>query len=224
MRAVWIGLVAVALVVGQAHTTPAATDSRLELTLGHVVHTLDGQTLVVEGWVENRSRQLVSRLVVDASGFSPAGDLAAFGSDGIPWEIAPDGRERFTILLPIRGQLVRHYVVQVSSARAPARPLTSTRRGVDLSLYRPLLLTMIRVAADLRGGVLTVRSSALGFPVMQVTVEATVLLPGIKVPRLQTLTLDVPADGVTVVVLRVEDASLISLRVVDLLLKAAWAE
>src|SRR3972149_9852507 len=73
------------------NTPPPAVGAVLELT--DVTHALQERTLVISGWVRNASRLPVAGLVIDASGFAPVGDLAAFGSDGIPWSVPPGSAE-----------------------------------------------------------------------------------------------------------------------------------
>jgi len=192
------------------------------LALANVSHTLDGRHLIVSGWVENRGPAPVGRLVVDASGTAPSGETTSFGSDGIPWQIAPGATEAFSLRLPVDGQLIRAYTVQVSFARAPIRPLASVRRGVELDLYRPLLLSVVRPRADLSGGLLTVRADAQQFPVAQVTVEVRLLLTHLIRRGLEVLLVDIPADGTTTFHLGMHHASVLSLRVVDVRLRVAW--
>src|SRR3972149_3527267 len=65
------------------NTPPPAVGAVLALT--EVSPALQERTLVISGWVRNAGRLPVAGLVIDASGFAPIGDLAAFGSDGGPW-------------------------------------------------------------------------------------------------------------------------------------------
>ncbi len=189
-----------------------------------VSHAVDGRALVISGWVENRGSRAVSRLVVDATGFGASGDPAFFGSDGIPWDIVPGGAERFTIRLSLADQPVRDYLVQVALVAQPRRPLASARRNVDIALYRSLLLSIVRVTGDVRAGILQVRSDTGGWPVAQVTVEATVLLPRIgRIARVETFTLDVAGGGTATLGLGV-DATLLALRVVDVRLRSVWSD
>lgn len=222
MRVVWPVVVALSLLAGFPTASTAAADSAPGLALTNVSHTLDGRALAITGWVENRGKTSVGRLVVDASGFMPSGDLTAFGSDGIPWEIAPGGAERFTIRLPIAGELVHDYVVQVSLAQFPIRPLAGVRRSVDLALYRPLLLSLVQVTGNVRPGLLILHSSVSRLPVKQVTTEVTLLLIDPAFQILRTFTVNVPADGTTVIPLGSREAILVTVRVVDLLLRANW--
>ncbi len=221
----------------------AAKEPAPSVVLSGVSHAIENRTLVIAGLVENHGSAPVSRLVVDAMGFAPTGDLAAFGSDGIPWEIRPGSAERFSIALPIRTQLVRDYLVQVSSLDTPLRPLVGVRRGVDVALYRTLLLSLVRVEGDIRIGrlpmrgnslpiissrVLRVRSSTEGLPVAQVTVRATILFVDARDQHTEivALDLDVPADGSTDIPLPfgISEPTLLTLRVVDVRLKTTWSE
>jgi len=197
------------------------------IALVSVAHVLDGRTLVVSGWVENRGPGPVGRLVVDATGFAPSGEPNAFGSDGIPWQIAPGRLEHFAIRLPVDERLIREYAVQVAYSRPPIRPLTSLRRTVDFPIYRPLLLALVRVDGEIRLGRLTVRADVQRLPVTQVTVEATVLIipPSInrfETQRLETFILDVPADRSVVIGLGITHVTLQSLRVVGVQTRAVW--
>ncbi len=202
----------------------AAPDPDLRLAVTGLSHAVDGRALLINGWVENRGARPVSRLVVDATGFGPSGDQAFFGSDGIPWDIVPGGAERFTIRLPLADQPVRDYLVQVASIQQPRRPLASARRSVDIMLYRPLLLSIVRVSGDIQAGVIIVRSDAGGWPVAGVTVEATVILPRHnRLARVETFTLDLPGRGTTRLGLGA-DATLLSLRVVDVRLSSVWSD
>lgn len=206
MRIGWIVVAVLLLVTGPIAAGAAGIDvGSPALALANVSHTLDGATLIITGWVENRGPTPVARLVVDASGFAPSGDLVASGSDGIPWEIPAGGTERFTIALPIRGQLIREYIVQVSFARPPFRPLADVRRGVDVAMYRPLLFSMVSLTGMIRSGILTVRSDVRGLPVTLVTVSATVLLQHDQATSLEALTAmqtDVRGLSVTLVIVK----------------------
>lgn len=215
------GVLALILIAAPGALQAAAADLTTQVTLTDVAHALEGSTLVITGWVRNRGPQPVARLVVDASGFSPAGDLSTFGSDGIPWQIQAGGTERFAVRLPVPPSLVRDYVVQVSVA-GMQRPLAGVRRGVDIGLYRPLLMTLVQVDGEIHAGVLTVRSRVAGLPIHRVTTEAAVIVvqPGFN--ELRHLTLDVPADAGVAVMVGGRDAVLVNLRLVDVLIKVSW--
>lgn len=116
-------------------SSPAAT-----LAVAEVTHSLEGRTLVITGWVRNAGRLPVSRLVIDASGFAPTGDLAAFGSDGIPWAIRPDGTEHFRIFLPLGKALVSTYTVSVTGSRPRQDRPASVTHAIFPRFYRPLSL------------------------------------------------------------------------------------
>lgn len=193
-----------------------------EIVLSDVGHTLDGSTLVITGWVHNQTVRPVSRLVIDVSGFAPSGDMVVFGSDGIPWDIPPGRAERFSVPLPIPDRLVRDYTVVVSSTQPPGRPRAGLRRSVDVSLYRPLVLSRVRVSGDAQVGQLTLRSDVRGMPVAQVTVEATLILFNPEVNLLQKLTVTLPPDASKTFPIGGKEVALVSLRIVDLLLQTAW--
>ena len=194
----------------------------LSIELSSVGHTLDGATLTVTGWVVNGGQAPLSRLVVDVHGFTPSGDLTAFGSDGIPWDISPGGAERFSVSLAVPAPLIRDYTVTVSSARAWGRPLAGVRRRVSSALYYTLVVSRVRLAADVRVGRLTLRTDVDGMPVAQITVEATLILFNPHVNLLQSLTVVMPPDATETFRIDGTRAALVSLRVVDLLLTTAW--
>ncbi|MBM3469351.1 MAG: hypothetical protein FJX73_00945 [Armatimonadetes bacterium] len=202
----------------------AATQPSAPIALTNVYHSLEGQTLVIHGMVENRSAASLGRLVIDATGLTPSGSAAYGGSDGIPWGVAPGRDEAFSINLFLTGQLVREYVVRVALASAPNRPLASVRRSADGSLYRPLLMSVVRLRGAVNGDLLSVRSDAGGWPVAQVTVEAVLLVPGHHAPHLRRLVLDVPADGEGRIRHGLAGAELVGLRVVDVRPKVLWED
>ncbi len=148
--------------------------------------------------------------------------MVAFGSDGIPWNISPDRAERFSVALPVPDRLIRDYTVVVSSAQVPIRPLAGLRRGVDVALYRPLILSRVRVSGDVQIGQLTLHSDVRGMPVAQVIVEATLILFNPKVNLLQRLTVTLPPNASEAFAIGGKEAALVSLRIVDLLLQTAW--
>lgn len=192
------------------------------IVLSDVSHTLDGSTLIVTGWVHNQTGQPVSRLVIDVSGFAPSGDMVVFGSDGIPWGVPPGRADRFSVSLPIADRLVRDYTVVVSSTQAPGYPLAGLRRGVDLALYRALVLSRVRVSGDVAVGQLTLRSDVRGMPVAQMTVEATLIVFNPEVNLLQKLTVALPPDASKTFRIGGIEVALVSLRIVDVLLQTAW--
>jgi hypothetical protein len=217
------GRFAAAVVVIALLAMPAGAQGEPpQLVLIDVAHALEGPTLVVTGRVHNRGAQPRSGLIIDVSGFSPAGDLSVFGSDGIPWTIRPDGTERFSVRLPVPRQLVRDYVLHLSLAGAPQRPLTGVRRSIDVGLYRPLLMSLVQVEGEVSAGVLTVRSRTAGLPVQRVTAEATVLIVQPQFNQLDRLTLDLRGDSTTAVTVGGLGAFLVSLRLVDILLRVSW--
>ncbi len=201
--------------------SPAGADAPA-VALSDVGHTLDGSTLVITGWVRNQTARPVSGLVIDVSGFAPSGDMVVFGSDGVPWEIPPGRVDRFSVPLPIPDRLVRDYTVVVSSTEAPGRPLAGLRRSVDVALYRPLVLSRVRVSGDVQVGQLTLRSDVRGMPVALVTVETTLILFNPEVNLLQKLTVALPPDASKTFSIGGNKVALVSLRIVDLLLQTAW--
>ncbi len=198
----------------------AARSESIELS--NVSHTLDGGTLTVTGWVVNGGHAPLSRLVIDVQGFSPSGDLTAFGSDGIPWDIPPGGAERFSVPLAVPAPLIRDYTVTISSARAWGRPLAGVHRRVESALYHALVVSRVRLTADVQVGRLTLRTDVGGMPVAQITVEATLILFNPHVNLLQSVTVVMPADATETFGIDGIRAALVSLRVVDLLLTTAW--
>jgi hypothetical protein len=192
------------------------------IELSNVSHTLDGATLTVTGWVVNGGQTPLSRLVVDVHGFDPSGDLTAFGSDGIPWDISPGGAERFSVALAVPASLIRDYTVTVSSARPGERPLAGVRRRVDSALYHALVVSRVRLAAYVMPGRLTLRTDVGGMPVAQITVEATLVVFNPSVNLLQNLTVVMPPDATKTFDIEGTQAALVSVRVVDLLLTTAW--
>lgn len=223
----WDAVSVVVVLAGLLASAPAHAQPAAGVALTGIVHSLDGRHLIVSGWVENRTPAPVGGLVIDASGVAPTGETTAFGSDGIPWQIAPGASEAFSLRLSVDGQLIRAYTVQVGFVRPPIRPLASVRRDVELDLYRPLLLSVVRPQADLTGGVLTVRADARRLPVAQVTIEVRLLLTqrirrGLADRRIEVLLVDVPADGAATFHLGMSHVSVLGLRVTDVRLKVAW--
>jgi hypothetical protein len=190
--------------------------------LADVSHSLQGRTLVLTGAVRNIGRVPVARLVIDASGFAPTGDLAAFGSDGVPWPMRPGATERFQIFLPLGAALVSHYSVTVSGSRpAQPRPATLTRT-IHPGFYRPLILPRVRVDVDREPTALTFRASADGLPVVAVLVTVNMLVQEREVV-LRVLTAEVPVGQP----LRVRYAplilSVVSVTITDVILAPTWA-
>lgn len=217
-----VGVLTLVVCAVPAASLLSAAAEAPQLVLADVTHALDDATLVITGVVQNRGSRPVGRLVVDATGFSPAGELITFGADGIPWEVRAGGAERFAVRLLVPARLVRDYVVQVSTTALPSRPLAGVRRTVSLELYHRFVLTRVRLDGDVSGGVLTIRSRVAGLPVERVTAEATVLIVQPKFNHLEHLTLDVPADAAVTVIVGGRQAFLVSLRPVDILLSTAW--
>lgn len=222
MKAVGVLLSVLLLCMGPAHTASGAP-SGTQLVLTDVAHALDGGTLVITGLLENRG-PAAAGLLIDASGFSADGDEVAAGSDGIPWTVRTGGVERFTIRLAVSDQLIRDYVVTAAYARPPYTAVAAIRRGVDLSLYRALILSMVRVQADLVDGWLFVRGRTENLPVSQITVEVSVLVPFRKTFVIQTFTLTVSAEGTATAFVGHPLAALVSTRITDVLLKVSWSD
>jgi hypothetical protein len=225
----WVTVVLVLTVTaGFPGLAVAAAEPGAGLALTGVYHALEGRHLVISGWVENRGPSPVGRLVVDASGMAPSGETTAFGSDGIPWQIAPGASETFSLRLPVDDRLIRAYTVHVASASAPARPFASVRQTVSADLYRPLLLQMVRAQGDLIAGRLTLRADAQRLPVSTVTVEVRVIViqsigrRPFEDRRIETLLVDVPAEGTVSIHLGTSNAVLLALRVTDVRLRIAW--
>jgi hypothetical protein len=191
--------------------------------LSGIFHSVDGNTLVIAGQVENRG-PAVTGLVIDASGFSVRGNEVASGSDGIPWTLTTGARERFSVRLPLGDTLIRYYEVRLALARPPFVPLAHNQRSVDLALYRPFILSLVQVRAELAGGWLIVRGRAGGMPVQQITTSITVLFAARKAYWLQTVTVDVPADGATTVPIGFNAAAVATVRITDVLLKSNWLD
>jgi len=194
------------------------------LALAEVTHSLEDRMLVISGWVHNAGRLAVSGLVIDATGLAPSGDLAAFGSDGIPWVIRPDGAEHFRIFLPLGKALVSTYTVSVTGSRPRQdRPATVTH-AIFPRFYRPLILPRIRVNVSAEAHSLTFTASAEGFPVTAVEVSVHLLVDELKgaLPDFRVLTVEVPVDRP----MRMRFAPLIvkvvSVSVVDVVLAPSW--
>lgn len=207
-----------------ATAAAAAPSSGAALALEDVAHSLEDRTLVVSGWVRNAGRTPVSGLVIDASGFTPAGDLAAFGSDGIPWEIRPGGAERFGIFLPLGRSFVSAYTVSITGSRPRQDRPAAVSRGISPRFYRSLILSRVRVRASAESFALTLSASAEGLPVSAVEVSVQLLVDELKggLPDFRVLTLEVPVDRP----LRMRFAPLIlrvvSVKVVDVVLTPDW--
>ena len=211
---------ALVVLTGTVPAASAAPPGRLALS--EIAHTLDGNILVITGVIENHG-PAVTGLVVDAVGYSVQGDEMAAGSDGIPWRVPSGAIERFSVRLIVRDRLIRDYLVKVAYARPPYTAIAAVRRGVDLALYRGLILSLVQVQASLVDGWLVVRSRSGTLPIAQVTAEVTVLLPFRKILTLQTITLTVPADG-TATAFVMPGAVLVSIRVTEVLLRTAWSD
>jgi len=207
--------------------SPATADPPppARIVLSDVSHGLENQMLVITGLVRNLTPDPVARLVIDVNGYGPRGELLTSGTDGIPWEMPAATTERFTIALPLGRQLVREYVVQVSAQRSPGM-LSSVRRGVDVGIYRDHLRSLVRVSAQIEHGILVARADAAGLPVSQVTIQATVWMldPLAAHSKIFPFVLDISPDRFSTVFLPTPHAILLTLRVLDIRLKASWSD
>lgn len=203
----------------------AATAAPAGVLLADVTHALDGRMLTITGRVTNAGPAPTDQLVIDAAGFGPSGDLVALGSDGIPWRMARGQTEQFRIGIPLERQLVREYTVQVFKVGA-AIPLASTRRSVDVALYRDHMRTLIELRGAVLQGVLIVRVTGPALPVARVTVEATVLVfdPVIEAFRPLLMNLEFDPNRSATAFLGSPRAFLVSLRLVDLRLVSTWSD
>jgi len=219
-------LIASLLVLATSPATRAAPTPRPPVLFGEVAHAIEGRTLTVTGLVRNLGQQPLSRLVIDASGFGPSGELVTTGSDGVPWVLRPGGSERFSITLPIHRSLVREYVVQVAESTPPFAPITTLRRGVDVDLYRPLILSMIQVRAQVQGGLLSVKAETEDLPVTHVTAQITLLLTNVLTDHFEAVTLkvDLKANSSQTIFLGAHHALLLTARVADFRLRSAWSD
>lgn len=194
------------------------------LVLEEITHALSGRTLVISGVVRNAGRLPVSRLVIDASGFSPTGDLAAFGGDGVPWDIPPERGEHFRIFLPLGQTFVSTYTVAVTGSRPRQARATTVTRAIFPRFYRPLILPRVRVTVSAESYALTFTASAEGLPVSTVEVSVQLLVDELRAtqPDLRVLAVEVPVDRP----LRMRFAPLIvkvlSVTVVDVVLTSSW--
>lgn len=223
-------LVVSLVVLAASPVTRAAPPLRPTILFSEVAHAIESRTLTVTGLVRNLGQQPLSRLVIDASGFGPSGELVTAGSDGVPWVLGPGVSERFTITMPIQKRLVREYVVQVAESTPPFTPITTVRRGVDVALYRPLILSMIRLRAQVVGGSLVLKADTEDLPVTHVTAQVTLLLTNLLTNVLTdqfeavTLRVDVPANSSHTIFLGTLHALLLSTRVSDFRLRSAWSD
>lgn len=209
---------------GRASAAAASPSPAAAMALAEVTHSLEDRTLVISGWVRNAGRVPVSGLVIDASGFAPTGDLAAFGSDGIPWVIRPDGAEHFRIFLPLGKALVSTYTVSVTGSRPRQERPATTTRAIFPRFYRPLILPRVRVNVSAEAYALTFTASAEGLPVTAVEVSVQLLVDELRgaLPDFRVLTVEVPVDRP----MRMRFAPLIlkvvSVSVVDVVLAPSW--
>jgi hypothetical protein len=223
-------LVVVLLSAVTSPATEAAAPLRPPILISELGHAIEGRTLTVTGLVRNLGPQPIARLVIDASGFGPSGELVTAGSDGVPWVLAPGAGERFTITMPIQKRLVREYVVQAAQSTPPFTPITTVRRGVDVALYRPLILSMIQLRAQVQGGSLVLKATTEDLPVTHVTAQVTLLLTNVLTSVLTdqfeavTLRVDVPANSSQTIFLGTLHALLLSARVSDFRLRSAWSD
>jgi len=202
-------------------TPPPAAGAVLELT--EVTHALQERTLVISGWVRNAGRLPVAGLVIDASGFAPVGDLAAFGSDGIPWSMRPGSAEHFQIFLPLSRTLVSSYTVTISASRPRQARASTVTRSIFPAFYRPLILPRVQVDVETGPTVLIFTASADGLPVAAVQVTVNLLVREKHDIVLRVLTVEVPVGrplrlGFAPLIVRV-----VSVTVADVILSPSWA-
>ena len=202
------------------NTPPPPAGAVLELT--EVTHALQERTLVISGWVRNAGRLSVAGLVIDASGFAPVGDLAAFGSDGIPWSMRPGSAEHFQIFLPLSRTLVSNYTVTISASRPRQARVSTVTRSIFPAFYRPLILPRVQVNVDAEPTALTFTASADGLPVAAVQVTVNLLVREKTDIVLRVLTVEIPVGRP----LRLRFAPLIvrvvSVTVADVILSPSW--
>lgn len=224
LRLLLVGVILIGGLFGSPRPAPAkpAGNAGTALELAEVGHALQGRTLVVSGWVRNAGSGPVDRLVIDVTAFAPNGDLAGFGSDGIPWIIPPNGLERFQIFLPLGGALVRDYAVTIFASRpGPLRPAAVTRT-VDPALYRSLLQSMVRVRADTEATSLVLRVGAEGLPVMGVRVKVILLLQDKDRVDLRSIIVAVPVDRAVRLPFTPLIVRVVSVEVVDVTITPTW--
>ncbi len=204
-------------------TSAPPPESGAVLELADVTPALQERTLVITGWVRNAGHLPVAGLVIDASGFAPTGDLAAFGSDGIPWAVKPGSAERFQIFLPLGRALVSNYAVTISASRPRQVRAATVTRSIFPAFYRPLILPRVQVDVDSEPTVLTFTASADGLPVAAVRVTVNLLVRERTEIVLRVLTVEVPVGRP----LRLRFAPLIvrvvSVTVADVILSPSWA-
>ncbi|MDQ7829936.1 MAG: hypothetical protein QN195_01645 [Armatimonadota bacterium] len=155
---------------------PAAPGARATVELLGVAHGLADRQFTVTGTVRNAGPLAVSRLVIDVWGYGPQGDLAAFGSDGIPWILAPGESEAFRAVLPLGRTLIRSYRLAVTDARPPLVDPPVLTRTVEAGLYTALALREVRVVTEVRPGTVTLRALPGDLPVARVRARLTVLV------------------------------------------------
>lgn len=211
-----------AVLVLTAGTAASAPPAAAVLELVDVGHALRERTLLITGEVRNAGAQPAGGLVIDASGFAPTGDLAAFGSDGIPWTLPPGAAEPFQIFLPLGRSLVSRYTVTVSGSRPPQRRPAALTRSIHPAFYRPLILPRVRVDVDAEPTALTFTAAAEDLPVTAVRVTVNLLVRDKDGVTLRALTVEVPVDRP----LRLRFAPLIvrvvSVTVADVVLAPSW--
>src|SRR3970282_594446 len=134
------------------------------------------RTLVISGWVRNAGRLPGAGLVIDASGFAPVGDLAAFRSDRVHWAMRPASAHHFQICLPLRRPLVSSYTVTISASPPRQARASTVTRSIFPAFYRPLILPRVQVDVETGPNVLIFHASADGLPVAAVQVTVNLLV------------------------------------------------
>ncbi len=216
------GLIPARAGAASSAASPPPPAAAVVLDLVEVTHALQRGTLVISGLVRNVGRLPAAALVIDASGFAPTGDLAAFGSDGIPWVMPPGAIERFQIFLPLGRSLVSNYTVTISGSRPrQARPAAVTR-SIFPAFYRQLILSRVQVDVDNERFALTFTASADELPVEAVLVTVNLLVRDKNDIVLRAFTVEVPVGRP----LRLRFAPLIvrvvSVTVADVILSFSW--
>lgn len=174
----WAPLAVTTLLLWSLRPAPApgSPAGRATVELLGVAHALADRQFTVTGTVRNAGPLAVSGLVIDVWGYGPQGDLAAFGSDGIPWTLAPGESAAFRAVLPLGRTLIRSYRLAVTGSRPPLVDPPVLTRTVEAGLYTALALREVRVAAEVRPGTVTLRASVGDLPVARVRARLTVLL------------------------------------------------
>jgi len=216
-----------ALLLLVAAGLPTATaapwpDGIAVLQLGDVDHALRERTIVISGIVRNAGRVPVRSLVIDAAGYSPIGDLAAFGADGIPWALLPGVAERFQIFLPLGSALASRYTVTVTGSQpAQTRPASVTR-VIFPAFYRPLVLPRVHVKVELEPFALLFTAAVDDVPVTAVHVTVNVLVQEETNVAFRVLTVEVPVGRPLRLRLAPLIVQVVAVTVTDVVFAPSW--